>query len=614
MEQRLQESRKTVPSESVQLGPEIARPRFSSLENWILRKTRRFLFNLCDGYFWFHGFREIQFPSVTIILPVAGRTERLAETIKSLLAARYSELYIAVVWLGRREESFEEESEHPNIRFYTAKPGVTKAEAIREILFRTAASVFAWLEAGDGITPNVLEQVGKLFLESPKLSGVLVPELHFPTAQSVPKSIDFSFLWTQSFSFGIKLFARRECLWGAGEAFAGTDYDCNDWAVALNSSRFSKIKMISDGFWVAGQSTPDATSTEGDLIRLKIGGSMWWTERLRRSAVERLVRVITSLYPSKSKTGNKAEESSFVSAFRLSKDCENSPSSSVLTESLLGFSAGVESEFRGSYQWCFADREPIARKVFSYRKTGTLLFEPITIAESNQARGETLKIQVDAVQERSAILRAKGVGNLIAALPEALEAQLRRKVRIAPVSLPTHNPPGVSSAEAFDRRIEPRQWITAACPPPDPEQADSQIIGLESPFDILVLQRSLDTVQKPLTVFRNAANYLKRDGWLIVACSTYITDPFADWQRPKPILSTDCKMIFSQNALIDLVRVAGFETKRLIGLSDKELENFGSKIANAFDWIRTVGSTLFDAGQDRISSETYVLLACQRKF
>jgi hypothetical protein len=281
---------------------------------------------------------------------------------------------------------------------------------------------------------------------------------------------------------------------------------------------------------------------------------------------------------------------------------------------LRGFSGGVEGEFRGDYQWCFADRISIDRKVFCYRKTGTLIFEPITIAESNQAKGESLKIHIAPVQEQSALLRAKGVANLIAALPKALEAQLGRKIRIAPVSLPTDNPPAVALAKEFDRQIEPRQWITAACSPPDGEQAESQTIGLEGPFDILVLQQSLDSVEKPLTVFRNAANYLKRDGWLLVGCSTYITDPFADWQRPKLILSTDCKMIFSKNALVDLVRVAGFETRRLIGLSDRRLESFGMQAPAAFDWARAVGPTLFHAAEEWIGKENYVLLACQRKF
>src|SRR5260370_25768797 len=127
MEELLQESGKTLASDSVHIVPEIARPSFNSFEKWILRKVRSLLFGLCDTYFWFYSScetggrpktqREIQLPSITVVIPVAEPTEKLCHTIQSLLAARYNWLCITVVWLEAREKSLEEKLAHPNIRF-----------------------------------------------------------------------------------------------------------------------------------------------------------------------------------------------------------------------------------------------------------------------------------------------------------------------------------------------------------------------------------------------------------------------------------------------------------------------------------------------------------------
>src|SRR3984893_9162593 len=634
MEELLQESGKTLASDSVHIVPEIARPRFNSFEKWVLRKVRSLLLGLCDTYFWSYSIgltghsnpsrdpqsgqkrssREIQLPSITIVIPVAEPTEKLRDTIQSLLAARYNWLCISVVWLEARETSLEEKLAHPNIRFYTAKPGINKSAAIREVLHHTATTpVLAWLEPGDTLTGNILEQVGKCFKRSPKLAGVLAPEQRFSAEQPASMSADFSFLWTQSFRFSAKLFGRRECLWGASHTFVGTDYDCNDWAVALNCSRTSKIKLLSNGFWVAASDRPGSTSAECEQIKRKISAAMWRTERLRRSVVQGPVRLMTRLFRPNSMSRNKAEASPSNSVCRLIRDQGDSSVPSVLAEGLLGFSSGMESEFHGCYEWRFPGRAPIARKVFCHRRTGTLIFEPITIPDFEQIRSGTLKIRVEPLQDRSASLRAKGVANVQAALPEVLKAQLGKKVRIARLAVSPQNESVVALA-GLDHQIESNQLNAATYSSKESDRVNAQIVGSEWLFDILVLGESLDTVQTPLALLRKAANYLRQDGWLILGSTTYATDRLADWRQTIPVWSSDSKFIFSQGALTDITRVAGFETRRLIGLSAKQLECLGMKAAEALDWVHTVVPTLFHNGEKCVSKEQYVLLACQRKF
>jgi hypothetical protein len=616
MEESLQESGKTLASDSVHTVSEIAGPRFNSFEKWILRKVRSLLFGLCDTYFWFYSSGKIggrpKLPCITVVIPVAEPSEKLRHTIQSLLAARYNWLCIIVVWLEAREKLLEEKLAHPNIRFYTVKPGINKSAALREVLHHTETTpVLAWLEPGDTLTGNTLEEVGKCFKRSPKLAGVLVPEKRFSPEQSASMSADFSFLWTQSFCFSVKLFARREYLWGASQTFVGTDYDFNDWAVALNSSRTSKIKMLSNGFWAAASDRRGSTSAEYDHIKRKISATMWSTERLRRSVIQKLVRLLTPLFRLSSMTRNRA--SPFNSVCRSIEYRGDNSVPSVLTEGLLGFSSGMESEFHGCYEWRFPGRAPIARKVFCHRRTGTLIFEPITIPDFEQIRSGTLKNRVEPLQDRSASLRAKGVANVQAALPEVLKAQLGKKVRIARLAVSPQNSSVVALA-GLDHQIESNQLNTATYSSKESDRVNAQIVGPESLFDILVLGESLDTVQTPLALLRKAANYLRQDGWLILGSTTYATDRLADWRQTIPVWSSDSKFIFSQGALTDISRVAGFETRRLIGLSAKQLECLGMKAAEALDWVHTVVPTLFHNGENCVSKEQYVLLACQRKF
>jgi hypothetical protein len=590
-----------------------ARPRFSSLGNWILETVRRSLLNFCDAYFWLHGFREVQLPSITIVIPVADQTEKLAETIKSLLAARYNELYVSVVWLEPRRASIQGELEHPNIQFYGANPGATKVEAIRQILVQTGTPVFAWLEPGDTITPDVLQQIGKLFLRSPRLGGVLVPKQQLFAPQAAPQLVNFSFLWAQNSSLPVKLFVRREYEWAAGKTFAGTDYDCDDWAVALNTSRFSRVKTISNGFWFPGRSSSHTASTESDQVRSKISAVMWCTERLRRSALQRFVEVSTLPSESKPEFHGKSARSSSADHSDRSKEWMDGLVPSALSESLVGFYAGEESEFQGAYRWYFANRESIIRRIFYYPKAEISIFEFLSKSDHQQTRARILDVHVDPEHERRAKMQAKGAANLLAALPQALRVKVGNNGRAAIFQSPTQLAPFTHSGGVCQQSHPSRSTHTT----PDSTKSQQEgfdVIKSEQLFDILVLQQSLNTLQKPWVVLRNAANHLKWGGWLVIGCTAFVAAPplSVGWQVSPSVLSADCQMIFSQRALVDLVQLAGFRTNRLIGLSEGQLEYFALSPPETSDWIGAVVPTFFQSSENRSTKESYVLLVCQR--
>src|SRR4029077_16107024 len=102
-------------------------------------------------------------------------------------------------------------------------------------------------------------------------------------------NLDFAFLSAQDISFPVKIFVRREFFWGATKTFAGTDYDFNDWAAALNTARFSEVRLLAGGFHEPASIREKPSVEESQRVKSKINAKMWWTERVRQAVRLRFI-------------------------------------------------------------------------------------------------------------------------------------------------------------------------------------------------------------------------------------------------------------------------------------------------------------------------------------
>jgi hypothetical protein len=246
-------------------------------------------------------------------------------------------------------------------------------------------------------------------------------------------------------------------------------------------------------------------------------------------------------------------------------------------------------EFCGICRWSFDDHESITRKLFSNRKREIFVSQPVTELDEPREGSGLIEIKVGTEEKR----QAEGMTNLLRALPEELRPELGDNARTSIFTTPTAFP----SIRSF---VLPNHWqsdktkVNRSGPNPSFKEEDFQVTAYRELFDLLVLQRPLNTAPRPLVVLRQAANHLNWGGWLVLICTTFRDPkPGTNWAQSISAMSIDDEMILSHSALIDLMEVSGFTPRSLSGLPKQQLETFALKPIQISAWARSLRKHLF---------------------
>jgi len=553
-----------------------------------LNKVERFSFSVWGAYLWLKGIREENLPSITIVIPVASGTGNLGETIQSLLASQYRRLHVAVVGLDQDREVIGSLLEHPEIKFFKARPETTAPEAIRSVLLRSVDPVFAWLEPGDRLSADIPNRIGKMFRLSRRIGGVIVRnEGSSPDrSSSSGTACDFDFLQAQDSTFSAKIFVRRESFWAATKIFAGTDYDCNDWAVALNSARFFQIESLPSGYYRFSTRDFDVGEEQCRHIKSKVDASIWRTERFRRSIRKqvrgyfcRLARLSQHvafrcrIIPARASTDRRVRRAELYVP----------PS---WTENLIGFSPGETISFLGSYRWSLIGQTCMSRSVFLDRMTKILILRDATESCDNGEPSEIVATDIGS-----------GIGQRVQTLTRGSAILLQKMSELA------------------RGHFSPDLRVSSFSASSGPQGAGREIPISKTPVDFLILSQNLNVFSCPLVVLRQAANRLLWSGSLVVGCAAFARQTLkTDCQRSAWLMQPDFQILYSQKALFSLLEVAGLKITRLITLTDEEIANLAMDPALAQRELTKLGRRFFRARANKRASGNYLLLMCQRTF
>jgi hypothetical protein len=543
-----------------------------------LERAKRFSFFICDTCLWLRSIRDDLPPSITVVIPVTEQTEKLTQTIESLLSARYIGLCVSLVGSPETAKIIGSFPRSSNIEFFETSPAAGIPSALRATLLGATSPIVAWLEPGDTLTPFVLRQVGEIFRQDRRTGCVLVP----PATASANRStrlagpLDFASLWAEDLSSPVKVFVRRELFWGATKTFAGTDHDLNDWAVALNTARFARVRSLALGFDRSERTVRNPPADESQRIKSVIHAGMWWTERVRQSVRQRLIRAFNRF------TGRPQEKGTESG----SSESRKTPQMAVppdFIENLAGFSTGQNIRFLGNYRLSFTGQPPIVRSVFVDPVTELLIFnhvaEPDTIVE--------LRVNPDREQRGRAL--TLGVTNLLQGLPESVRTQFGDHFRASIIPGPDH-PVSIS-----------------------PQRADFPGTTSAQLFDSVILSQPLNVSRRPHVLLRQAANRLKWDGWLIFGCAVFeIRTLDTDRLDPVLVMEPEYQLGFSQKALWDLLGLAGFIPRHLLGLTEPQLEDFAFTATPGE--LHRLTKRLFQTDTSASAGERLLLVACQRTF
>ena len=564
------------------------RSYLTSSTDSLLEKVKRLSYFVCDAYLGIQGIHDVLLPSITVVIPVAGRIEGLVETIESLLSARYSGLCISVVGLKDMAKIVEKLPRHPSIKFFEAPSGATAPEAIRPMLLWAPSPIIAWLEPGNTFSSNVLYRVGDIF-RGKRAGAVLVPK-HESLTEGVPShagNLDFEFLSAQNSTFPVKIFVDRERFWAAAKTFAGTNYDCNDWAVALNTARFSRVQLLANGYYRPAHGVDSLSTDECQKIKATISAQMWWTERLRQSVWRRCVNAFDRLASWHLKDNKRFEQLHPVKGVRMLVP-------PVFTGDLAGFSSGEAIEFLGTNKWLFAT--PITRSVYFDRETEVLIFLQPGDSNHSQNGSAPTELKVSPGEERHTQALAQGTTNLLYGLFEPLRGQLGGHIEASVFSITKP----LQAAESFV--IGPR--------------TSDQTTEPNGLFDLLVMERPLNTSLRPHVILRRVANQLKWNGWLVFGCTIFDFRTLDEnWSRSASIMQPDHELCFSAKALGDLLRVAGFTPRHVLGLTPSQVEDFAWEATTRAERVHDLVQTLFQtAPENGFKKSGLVILTCQRMF
>jgi hypothetical protein len=464
-----------------------------------LEKAKRFLLFVWGISLRMQGIREENLPPMTIVIP-AGATGKVSETIRSLLGSQYRQLRIVAA--GSFDQQLADRTgDRPAVRILETKSEGSRAQTIRSVLLPSVDPVFAWLEPGETLSFDTLNRVGRIFRGNGRVGGVVVQDKTAPLDQSsIPETEwEFESLGANDSGFSGKLFVRRECFWAAVKIFAGTDYDCNDWAVAMNTARFHRVKSIAGGYHRISGAHLNGDEEQNRNIRARVDASVWPTERLRQSIRKWLRRLCGQIADLSLGFGTWfARRAIDASTNECGPwiDCYVPP---LWVKDLAGFSPGEAIALLGCYRRSFGDQAQEIRSVYLDRTTGILALrsgsadlpeEVLTKlgASPYQEYGERngiVVVDVGSEMERQAEKLAKGLENLLQKVPELARTLLGDHLRIS-----------VSSDSPGRRR---------------------EIEGLEYGADLVILPRLLNVFPRPLIALRQSVNSLVC-GSLVAGC------------------------------------------------------------------------------------------------
>ena len=379
----------------------------------------------------------------------------------------------------------------------------------------------------------------------------------------------------------------RERFWAAAATFAGTDYDFNDWAVALNTARFSRVQLLGDGYYQSVDSSENLSTDESQRIKARISAQMWWTERVRQSVWRWCVNAFDRFDRWRLKDNKRFEQRHPVKGLRMLVP-------PVFIGDLTGFSSGEAIEFLGTYRWLFAT--PITRSVYFDRETESLILQQPSDSNHSQNRSATTEVKVSLGEERHRQALAQGTTNLLQGLFEPLRGQLGDHIQTAIFSITKP----AQAAESFVGR---------------PQKAD-HTAEPNAMFDLLVMERPLNTSLRPHVLLRRAANQLKWNGWLVFGCTIFDFQTLDEsWPRSPSIMQLDHELSFSARALGDLLQVAGFTPRHVLGLTPSQVEDFAGEATTRAGRVHDLAQRLFHtAPENDFKKSCLVILACQRIF
>jgi hypothetical protein len=392
-------------------------------------------------------------------------------------------------------------------------------------------------------------------------------------------------------SFSGKLFLRRECFWAATEVFAGTDYDCNDWAVALNTARFYQVKSIPGGYQRSDGPPFDGGEAQNREIRARIDASIWPTEQLRRSIRKRVRRYFCQVV-------DLSRE--FVARFsRRPAEVERGPAVDCYVpppwvRDLIGFSPGEMIALLGCYRRSLVGKPQEIRSVYLDRTTGILVLRDDgggsaeaspyqSWAHDCGERRGIVVVDAGLEMERRAEKLAKGSESLLGKVPELARACLGDHLRIS-----------VSS---------------------DSPGRSGEIESFEQDADLVILPRLLNVFPRPLTALRRSVNSLIWGGSLVAGCVAVPRRQLEiDWQKSAWLSHPGFQILYSDDAVFRLLEVAGLKVTWCIRLNDEEVVSFSVDSERAAGELASFGRLLFQASGYNRTFGTLLFLVCKKSF
>jgi hypothetical protein len=343
---------------------------------------------------------------------------------------------------------------------------------------------------------------------------------------------------------------------------------------------------------------------------------MWWFERLRQ-------RFFGGFHQPgfwRAEEGTRAELGS--------SNRSDTAAPPAFIESLAGLNTGQNIELIRRYRWSFADQPPMARSIFLDQANELLIFQQLTEGEQDQNGPAVAELTVSPEKDQRSRAIAHGVTNLLKGLPGPLREEFGADVSASlfPIAAPDPIDPPPPAPGGISRSVVAQPMTLA--PSTNPfrptidrndhnlrQREDFQIATLEQLFDFVLIERPLNVSLSPHVCLRAAANRLEWEGWLIFVCTVFdVRTVRVGWTESAMMIEPEQKLAFSRKSLGNLLCLAGFTPRHVLGLTDSQVEDFGSKITGRTEQLRHLVGRLFQADASSDAEEKYLLLACQRTF
>lgn len=110
---------------------------------------------------------NIEYPKISIITPSFNQGKFLEQTIRSVLLQNYPNLEYVIIDGGSHDNSINIIQKYePWLTYWTSEKDDGQAQAINKGLQHCTGLVFNWLNSDDWYLPNVLEVIGRLFVQN----------------------------------------------------------------------------------------------------------------------------------------------------------------------------------------------------------------------------------------------------------------------------------------------------------------------------------------------------------------------------------------------------------------------------------------------------------------